>query len=68
MSKNVDKYIELRDKWSDAFADGNDAEYERLCDLGDKLEAGFTYDDWKELISKTDDKIAKAYYQKKIKK
>lgn len=67
MSEKVDKYIELRDKWSDAVANGDDAEYERLCDMGDKLEVGFTNDDWKKLISKTDDKIAKAYYQKKIK-
>lgn len=68
MRDNVKKYLELEQKWSEAALEGDEETYNELADDGDEVMAKFSDDDWKELISSTENTQAKFYYKKMMEK
>ena len=67
MTENLKKYLELQDKWSEAFCNGDEILGEKLMTEADKFEEQFTVEDWQYLIENTLNVTAKIEYTKKMK-
>lgn len=64
----VEEFLELRKKWSHAFEEDDEEAFEDYIQKGKELKKKFTEEDWKELISKTNNKQAKKMYEMQMKK